>query len=142
MRGKLPSSINFSVCGASNRSFLCLRTRLARICAASPTHNSKLSSANKRANQTRVPGRLYPQAYADSFFLQLTIELLRPPHGVSVAVPRPLQFLYPPRQFAVRLGNDRSLYPTSSPSFLPSPWSLGTSKCTQHLGGQRLYEIN
>jgi hypothetical protein len=25
---------------------------------------------------------------------------------------------------------------------LPSPWSLGTSKCTQHPGGRRLYEIN
>jgi len=25
---------------------------------------------------------------------------------------------------------------------LPSPWSLGTSKCTQHSGGRRLYEIN
>ena len=36
MRGKLSSRINFRMCWASKRSFLCLRTRFARICAGSP----------------------------------------------------------------------------------------------------------
>src|SRR5262249_18143073 len=54
-RGKLSSSINFSMCWASKRSFLCLRTRLARISAGSPTHNSKFSSPNKRSNQPECP---------------------------------------------------------------------------------------
>src|SRR5215470_6695130 len=63
------------MCWASNRSFLCLRTRLARISAGSPTHNSKLRSPNKRSNQRECPVASIPHAHANSFLLQFTVEL-------------------------------------------------------------------
>ena len=53
--GERSSISSLRMCSASSRSFLCFRTRLARICAGSPTHSSKPSSASKRSNQRECP---------------------------------------------------------------------------------------
>ena len=55
IRGKRSSSSNRSSSCASWRSVFCLRTRLVRISAASPIHNSNCSSASSRSNQRACP---------------------------------------------------------------------------------------
>ena len=49
------SAWSFRISCASWRSVFCLRTRLVRISAASPIHNSKFSSASSRSNQRACP---------------------------------------------------------------------------------------
>jgi hypothetical protein len=51
IRGKRSSSSERRICRASSRLVFFLRTRFARISAASPIHNSKFSSASSRSNQ-------------------------------------------------------------------------------------------
>jgi serine/threonine protein kinase len=53
--GKSSLSMSFRISCASWRSVFCLRTRLVRISAASPIHNSISSSANNRSNQRACP---------------------------------------------------------------------------------------
>jgi len=159
---KLPSTIN-SVCAGhrTDRSFV---FALAWLEPRRISHSQFEVELDQQALEpTRVLGGLHPHAYADSFFLKFAIELLSLPTLVP-AVLRTLRFPYPPRRFVVRLGcNGRPStwkkreFSASSPArknlifkseinifgfLLPSPWSIGTSKCTQASRGATTYEIN
>src|SRR6266851_2666391 len=74
--GKSSLSINFKISCASWRSVFCLRTRLVRISAASPIHNSKVSSASSRSNQRACPLASIP-THTFSPWAALTVEFFR-----------------------------------------------------------------
>src|SRR6266478_9841158 len=83
---------------------------------------------------TGVPRSLHPHSHLDSSLLQLAIE----PFGFSIAVHQPLLATFP----SFRVCPSDLLYAwmiiatynQHLGSFLPSPWSFCTTKCTQ-VGG-------
>src|SRR6266478_3080190 len=91
---------------------------------------------------TGVPRSLHPHSHLDSSLLQLAIE----PFGFSIAVHQPLLATFP----SFRVCPSDLLYAwviiatynEHLGSFLPSPWSFCTTKCTQVGGSRCLHEIN
>src|SRR6266700_3148538 len=91
---------------------------------------------------TGVPRGLHPHSHLDSSLLQLAIE----PFGFSIAVHQPLLATFP----SFRVCPSDLLYAwviiatynEHLGSFLPSPWSFCTTKCTQIGGSRCLHEIN
>src|SRR5882724_3950811 len=91
---------------------------------------------------TGVPRSLHPHSHLDSSLLQLAIE----PFGFSIAVHQPLLATFP----SFRVCPSDLLYAwviiatynEHLGSFLPSPWSFCTTKCTQIGGSRCLHEIN
>src|SRR5882724_10403558 len=75
--GKSSFSINFRISSASWRSVFCLRTRFARIFAASPIHNSNFSSESSRSNQRACPLASHPDPHARSLRPKIAIKLFR-----------------------------------------------------------------
>ena len=70
--GKRSSSSKRRISCASWRSVFCLRTRVVRIAAASPIHNSNCDSATSRSNKracplASVPNRTFSPARAGTF---------------------------------------------------------------------------
>src|SRR5207247_10319931 len=91
---------------------------------------------------TGVPRSLHPHSHLNSSLLQLAIE----PFGFSIAVHQPLLATFP----SFRVCPSDLLYAwviiatynEHLGSFLPSPWSFCTTKCTQVGGSRCLHEIN
>src|SRR5207249_8717419 len=83
-----------------------------------------------------------PHSHLNSSLLQLAIE----PFGFSIAVHQPLLATFP----SFRVCPSDLLYAwviiatynEHLGSFLPSPWSFCTTKCTQVGGSRCLHEIN
>src|SRR6266853_505560 len=87
--GKSSFSSNFRISCASWRSVFCLRTRLVRISAASPVHNSRFSSASSRSNQRACPLASIPTRSFIPLGRESAVELLR---FLAVLQPPLLQF--------------------------------------------------
>ena len=125
IRGKRSSIISRSNSCTSCRSVFSLRTRLVRISAASPIHNSSFNSLSKRSNQ-RAPRWLpSPPARSVPRARDKAARILR--EG-SNAARRTLHFLCPKTQFVGSPDDSHNLYSACSGRFLRALWLVYASK--------------